>query len=112
MLSAEQILAKNDLKTKKLKIDEWGGEVIITEFNAAERQKHTEIFGKEGLSSDEVIARVVALGLVAEDGSRLFTEEQVEGLRKKSAVVLERIVKEILTINGLGEAAVEDAKGN
>ena len=57
-------------------------------------------------------ARLVALCVCDESGSRVFTEEQVESLGAKSGSVLDRIFDMARTASGMGEDAIKNSAKN
>lgn len=94
MLDKSQILAKDTLKRKKIAVKEWGGEVFITEFTVAEYNKiNSMLMGDLEIRNEEqkipltidkfadVKVETISLGIVNEDGSKMFTRQEVEELR-------------------------------
>lgn len=112
MLTAEDILNAQDTIIKKIKVDEWGGEVCIKEFTAAERQEYSAVFDGDDHPSDFLLAKIISMSVVNEKGEPIFKEDQVEALKHKSAVAMEKIAREVLVLNGLSDGAVEEAQGN
>ena len=102
LLSAAEILSKFDRKPRKVDVPEWGGQVHIAEISASDAES---FFGKD---KDFRMAGFLALCLVDEEGNRLFTDAQIEGLGKKSAKVIRRLVEEAQDVNGFGGDAGKD----
>jgi hypothetical protein len=50
--------------------------------------------------------------VVDEAGVQMFTEADVEALGRKSSAALERVCKIAQRLNGLGDADLEEIKGN
>ena len=106
-LSIDQIVQADDLKTKTVECPEWGGHVVIKVISKAEQNKvRLSLIGKDGNSEN-----------MSAFEQNLFTSSMVEPsindqqyilLQEKSALVIERILKEIIDLNGMG--ADEDKK--
>ncbi len=94
-----------------------GAHVFVRQFSAADRGK-LETMGvqfKEGKQYDKV-PRVrfltVALSLCDEQGSRLFTDAEIDEIGKMPASVVDRIFERAAELNALSKKAVEDAEKN
>jgi len=57
-------------------------------------------------------ARLVALSVVDDKGTRIFTDDDVKALGKKSAKALDRVFSVAQRLNGIGESDVEELAGN
>lgn len=66
--------------------------------------------GKLDMSTYRV--RLAAACMVGEDGKPLFSPDDVAALGAKSAPALDRVIAAAESLNPLGQAAVEAAKGN
>jgi hypothetical protein len=117
-LTAEQILAANDLEKEAIDIPEWGGKVWIRTMMADERDSYEQEFvdlrrgyTKKG-KMKSVRAKFCALVLCDENMQRLFTEEQVVALGEKSAKALDRVFEAGLKLNGFSQNDVEVLAGN
>jgi len=60
----------------------------------------------------QLIRHLLALTLIGDDGARLFSDDDVDLLAEKSAVVLQRIFTEAQALNGLGAKAQDDIAKN
>ena len=117
VLNKETILAAKDLVTQTLKVAEWGGDVIIRVMTAAERDNWDAslftIDGKERKANcQNVRARLLAMTLIGEDGERLFNENDIESLGKKSSKVLDKLFNIACEINGLADNEVKALEKN
>lgn len=115
VLTRDQILAADDLKTERLEVAEWGGTVIVRTMTGADRDElEAAIVGADGRSKDATIlrAKVVALSVVDEEGNRLFKFEEARELAKKSAAALARVAKVAMRLSAITDEAVEEIKGN
>lgn len=114
MLTRDQILKAKDRKTEVVKVPEWGGEVIVSTMSGHDRdQFEAGIVTTNGQADlKNMRAKFVAACVVDENGKRLFTAGDVEALGDKNAAALERIVKVAQRLNAMGDAQLEELKGN
>ena len=113
MLSRDQILQSND-KIKGIStvdVPEWGGEVAIRPMTGKEREAF-EAMAEANMKDGKVRARVVALAVVDEQGSAIFTEADIDALADKSSLALDRVFKEVIRVNGLTKASTEELRKN
>lgn len=114
-LSKEQILGSKDLKQERVPVPEWGGEVIVSQITAADRDRfETSVYVGEGAArksnTENLRARLCSLCLVDEEGNRLFTDADAEALGKKNAEVMDKLFDIAQTINGMNRKDVDLAK--
>lgn len=103
-LSKTQFLSAVSLKKETVKLPEFGGNVIVQELTAGERDLYEMLLyerGKEGAPKDYMRAALVACSLVDEKGEKLFTLEDVPQISKLSASVIDRIYDVATRISGL-----------
>lgn len=117
VLNAAAILEADDRKTKTVNVPEWGGDVTIRELSGTDRDalEAAAVIRRGDRVEPNPIgtrARLVAKGLVNEDGSRVFTDAQAMKLSEKNGAVLDRLFDEIVALSGMGAGAVADAEGN
>jgi hypothetical protein len=113
LLSKNQILAAADHKTEDMEVKEWGGIVRISTMSASDRDKwEQDTYGGEKPKVEDFRARFVALCLVDEKGTRLFTDKEVAQLGAKSAAALDRVFRAAQKLNALGEQEVEALEKN
>lgn len=112
ILSKDAILGANDIKTEVVPVPEWGGSVRVSVMSGLARDAFMTM--QEGKASGHSVfqAHLLAATLVADDGSLIFTEADIDALRAKSRVVLDKLVDVALRINGMTVAAIEDAEKN
>ena len=102
LLSADEILAAPDLAFEDVPVPEWGGTVRIQALPADEAAELIELLNTpEGKKLGPV--RVLAQSAVDDKGARLFTQAQVEALKKKSMRVFLRLQKTAMDINGFND---------
>lgn len=109
-LSAEQILAAEDLSFQEVEVPEWGGTVRIRELTGAQRDAFEGSVMGDGKKPDiaNIRARLVAACLVDDAGKPLFNEAAARKLGEKSGRVLDRLFDTCRELNGLTEQAVEE----
>jgi hypothetical protein len=114
MLTRDQILKLKDRKTETVKVPEWGGEVLVATMSGADRDAfEAGIITADGKPSlQNMRAKLAAACVVDEAGNRLFKPADIEALGGKSASALDRIAKVAQRLNKLGDAELEDLKGN
>lgn len=107
ILNRDAILGARDLPTKEVPVPEWGGSVYVRPLSVAEAE-HLMTLG-EGKSYQVTLA---AQTICDADGNRVFTNEDVEALMKKSAMAITRIVVAVQAISALSVKEAEDVQGN
>jgi hypothetical protein len=117
MLSRDAILAASDIKTEAVQVPEWGGAVLVGTMSGAARDSWEQSLltrknGKTEANLQNVRARLVAACVVDEKGARIFKDADIEALGNKSSAALERVCKIAQRLNGLGDADLDDLKGN
>ena len=115
VLSKEEILGIKDLKTEKVKVPEWNGEVIIRSFTAKERDEFEQlIFDSQNSdrTSPNIRAKFCQLVIVDDEGELMFTPDEIDKLGKKSASALDRIFEQAQVLNGLRQSDLEELEGN
>jgi hypothetical protein len=111
LLSKDQILSADDLPFEDVPVPEWGGHVRIRTLTGFERD-HFEASvqrdpkGKRNLNN--VRARLLALCLIDEDGTRMFAEAEIKALGAKSAKVLDHLLDIAKKLSGLTDEDVEE----
>jgi len=112
-LTRDDILNADDIKTEKVEVPEWGGDVFIRTMSAKEGDDFgaSLIEGKKTNLSN-VRAKFCALVIVDDKGKTLFSEKDVRALGKKSSRALERIFTAAQKLNGMTPEDVEDMVKN
>ncbi len=107
-LTLDEILASSDLVEKVVQVPEWGGEVLVRGFSKARQQAlRREATDAEGnLDSDKVEMLMFCYGVVDPE----IQPEAYLQLREKNAGVIDRVLKVILEISGLGPEALAEAQ--
>lgn len=110
-LTRDQILKVEDIKTQKINVPEWGGDVWVRGLSGKQRdaiEASMLLIGQNGkkitqsYKLENMRARVCALCLCDERGQPLFTEADIPALGAKSAAALDRVYTVAQEISGLG----------
>lgn len=111
-LTAESILMAEDFVFSDIECPEWGGTVRVRSLSGGQRSIITQRV-KDG-NTEDLEELLCVMGTVDEDGVRIFTNKDIETLKRKSNAPISRIAKEIMKISGVTDenGAVEDAKKN
>jgi hypothetical protein len=116
LLTADAILAADDLTAEVVEVPEWGGSVRVRVMTGDERQTFEEAMlaadEAEQTVMPEFRSRLAALTIVDEEGERLFSDEQISQLGRKSAAALDRVCEVASRINGLRPEDIEELAGN
>lgn len=108
-----KILSMDDLKREKISIPEWGLEAFMRSMTAIEVEEFQASINNS--DNDDYIgfrAKLVSICLVADDGQRVFSDEDVEALNQKSSDVIGRLAEIAQKLNGLTADAVEEEVKN
>lgn len=120
-LTKEQILGIKDLPCKEVTVEDWNGTVRVQRMDGVRRDEfetyainRREIAKSEGKKRDlrGLKAKVVQLSVVNEDGSLVFSEEDIEALLAKSGSALDVIFQVASELSALGEKEIGDAEKN
>jgi|TARA_Y100000310_G_C20662002_1_gene805310 hypothetical protein len=114
-LTKEQILEAKDLKTEKVHIKEWGGDVFVRTLTGAERDKFEKsIFDVDNnkRTFENLRAKLVIAVTVDKDGNQLFTEADIPALGNKSAHALDVIFDVGQRLSGITQKDVDSMSKN
>lgn len=120
-LTKADIAKAPDLPKEEVSVPEWGGEVLLRGLSGTDKDRFlaetlrpaSEKNAEKEIKYDDITARLVARCLVDDAGERLYSDEQIPELGKKSGDVLTRLFKVAQRLSGLeGEAAVKAAEKN
>lgn len=96
----QTILDANDLKSVVESVPEWGVEVRFKQLTAEATLKMTEEMDlpeNKGLG----MFLVIIASAINEDGTPIFTRDDIEALKKKSLPVLNRLQRVALRVNAM-----------
>ena len=112
MLTREEILLKTSLKKEVLKVEEWGGDIIVSEMSGEARDVWEQSL-REKSPTGKIIsprAKLVAFTVVDEQGERVFKDDDIASIGKLSSDALEKICLVAMRLNGLGAGDVDNEK--
>jgi hypothetical protein len=114
MLSREQILGADDRKREVVEVPEWGGSVTVMSMSGTAKDAFEASIVRENGVTDltNMRARLVAACVVDEQGIPLFSQADIVALGNKDAAPLSRIATVAQRLNRLGDAQLEELKGN
>ncbi len=123
LLTKAQILAADDLLREVVEVPEWGGEVMVRGLDGAARDQYEAEFlligeiqaGERPTYELDLLnarARLVALSVVDENDQRMFSDEDVVALGKKSAQALDRVYEVAQRLSGLSKKDEEELRKN
>lgn len=101
------INAASDIKVEKLAVPEWKTDVYLKVLSGTERDAFEAAYSDEKMKNFRV--RFLVLTLCDEAGERLFDDEQVTILGKRSALVINRLFEASWKLNMLSQEAVDEA---
>lgn len=117
LLTREQILGIVDLPIETVKVPEWSvngdSDVAVRGLTVGERDVMVRAWGgAQVLLDDEKSARFGSLCMVDGNGNRLFTDADVQALKRKSHIAFDRVLRVALRLSGMGPEAPEDPAKN
>jgi len=117
MLTRDQILGLDDLKTETVNVPEWGGAVIVRSMTAADRDEYEQSMvnsrgADEKGNMRNIRARLIICTAVDESGKRLFTDADIDLIGAKAARAVNRVFKVAARLNALTSDDVDDLAKN
>jgi len=105
-LSKSSILSANDTKiSDEIKVPEWGGGVFVKTLSGTERDIFEEAYSQNKMKAFR--ARFLVLTICDDKGERLFADNEVDALGKKSSVVINRLFDKAWAHNAFTSEAVD-----
>jgi len=114
MLKREDILSKTSLKNEVVTVEEWGGDVVVTEMSGSTRDAWEQSIrnkDEKGLLVSPR-AKLIVFSVVDEAGNRIFNDDDIEAIGRLSSLSLEKVCAVSMRLNGLADGDVEKAKKN
>ena len=111
-LSKDAILKADDRPVERFDVPEWGGEVLLRKWSAADQLAFEDATTEEGEASRTAFAFAIYLSVVGDDGQRVFDQADVPALMQKGAKPLARVFRKIRDMNRLGGEALDAVEGN
>lgn len=115
ILSFEEICAADDLETRTEYVPEWGGSVILQTMTGDKRDNYVQLLQTRMAGSGtarklsnckDLTARLCQLSLINEDGTPLFTMDQIKSFQEKNGHVITRLTAIAQEMNGLNDKEV------
>jgi hypothetical protein len=104
-LSKAKILAAKDSKIEKISVPEWGGDLCLKVLTGTDRDMFEEQYSSEKMKNFR--SRFLVLCMCDEKGERMFTEEEVDDLGKKSAKVIAKVFDAAWELNAFRNEDIE-----
>lgn len=115
-LNRDAILQAVDIQPELIDVPEWGGQVYVRGLTGRERDAFElgVTDPKTGMPKPgaNIRGRLAVLGLCEADGSRLFSDDDLSALAKKSALALERVVDHVRHLSGMTDEDLARLEGN
>lgn len=112
LLTADQILAADDLNYVEVEVEEWGGKVRLRDVTASGQMRLRAIFQDDKIDEAQKMCSVLAECLVNEQNEHLFNEQQIAALSEKSPKAILALFQVAIDLIGLSNKALNDAKKN
>lgn len=105
-LSMDEMIAAEDIEYAV--VDGWGGKIRLASLTADDLIEWTET--NEGPAKKTAGLRLVIKSIVDAKGVRIGKPEHLEALRKKGHATCERLLKEVLQLNGMSVKQAGETK--
>lgn len=115
LLTKDQILSADDLKTKDVVVPQWGGTVRLRTMTASERDRFENMVfvGKDkNERMADIRATLLSLCIVDEKNNLVFSEKDIKALGGKSAAAVDLLFSEAQKLNAVTDQDIEDAVKN
>ena len=113
-LTADKVLAADDIKRERVFVPEWDGHVWVKSLTAFERDAWEALVmtsGEKGKKPNIRAALCVAT-ICDKDGARLFTDNQMEELGRKSSGALDKCYPVAVRLSAVTSVDVEELEKN
>ena len=112
-LTRENIFSADDHKLEEIEVPEWGGSVFVKTFSGTVRDEiETAIYSGKKKDTTNFRARVVVASCCDENGTLLFSSDDVPQLGTKSASALQRVFDKAVKLNGMSPEDVDELEKN
>ena len=115
LLTKDQILSADDLKTKDVVVPQWGGTVRLRTMTASERDRFENMVfvGKDkNERMADIRATLLSLCIVDEKNNLVFSEKDIKALGGKSAAAVDLLFSEAQKLNAVTDQDIEDQVKN
>lgn len=112
-LTKDQILSADDLGLLEVDVPEWGGSLFIRVMTVGERDAYENDWVlNKSRGVDDFRTKFLARCICDSKGVRLFTDEEIPSLARKSAKVMSRLWQKAMEHNALSDKDVEELAKN
>lgn len=113
LLTKEAIFAADDIKTERVTVPEWGGDVMVRALTGLQRDAwEASMSVRHGKTMVPDMrnfrARLVVLCVTDETGELVFHAGDVDALAGKSGAALDRLYSVAARLSGISEGDVEE----
>lgn len=117
LLTRDQILAADDIKTERIAVPEWGGDVLLRGLTAKERGRAVKactrmVGNKPDTDFGALQVQMISMSAIDEAGTRLFTDNDVQVLSGKHSGVIEKIFTVVAKLSGVAEDEIAEMRKN
>lgn len=99
------------LRSEVFEVPEWGGDILLGEWPVARTQEMMALFqnvaGGTNTQDPAILVKLFIMGCI----DPVFSEADIPDLLNASGAVIIRAAQRIMEINGLTQAAQDDARG-
>lgn len=99
LLDKKSILMCNDIPSEVVEVPQWGGSVKVRGMTAGERDQFEEMIRTKGLNA--LRGTLAAMCIIDDNDNRLFSDDEITKLAKKSAEALDIVVAAASRLSGL-----------
>lgn len=119
-LTREQILGAKDLLVEVVDVPEWGegAQVRVRGLTARERDDYEAgmltFRGKKDpdVNMRDARARMIVMAVCDENGNRMFTDQDLNALAKRSAIPMDRLYTVAVRLSGITKEEIEEITKN
>ncbi|NPT36252.1 hypothetical protein [Paraburkholderia xenovorans] len=112
MLTKDELLAQIKTRCEEVSVPGLEGTLRVRVMSGYDRDAFQKVLRLEGITDSAYFGALIATCVLNEDGTPMFSEEEVETLRGSHAELVRSIGLVCQGINGLGKAAEEAAAKN
>lgn len=111
-LTADDILAADDLSLVPVDVKEWGGTVYIRVMSVGEMERYQREFSEKREKMEDWRAKLLQKCLCNKNGKQMFSSEQIDQLSSKSVKAMAKLFDLAMKHNAVTEKDVEDLAKN